>query len=258
MVMSISNYSGTPDTFTWPHNPQVHDASTGSNYEIQNIDFQRHHILVSGGGIPPKPIILTGHFDGVNKRSNYQDLSKHFQENQKLKKLYWESDKFYLGVGKNCKETNSGGRTNFLDYVASFETIIGILLDDTQQTATSGVPKTNSGDVTTFIEEISGTVTNGANPITVTDNLGNELTIPATALTTGQAIVITFVKMVDSGSGIFVSEYNYVTIAGTQTKRVQTTGGFGIIQLEATKTTADLTITNLTSWSAKFRDGWSA
>ena len=98
MAMSISNYEGTADTFTFPHNPNVHDASIGSNYEIQNIDFQRHHILVSGGGIPPKPIILTGHFDGASKRANYRSLAKHFQQNAQLKKLYWETDKFYLGV----------------------------------------------------------------------------------------------------------------------------------------------------------------
>lgn len=257
MVIKIENYSGTLDTFTWPHNPQVYDASIGSNYEIQNIDFQRHHILISGGGIPPKPIILTGHFDGTDKRTHYRRLAKHFQENQKLKKLYWESNKFSLGIGKNCKETNSGGRTNFIDYVASFETIIGILFDNTQQTATSGDAKTNSGDVTTFIEEITGTVSNGANDVVISDNLGNEITIPQKILSTNDDVVVTFIKMVDSGSGILVSEYMYTTINDVQTKQVKA-GGFGIIQLEASRTTADLTIENLSDWSVKFRNGWSA
>ena len=122
MVMKIENYEGTADTFTFPHNPNSFDAPIVSNHTITKIAYQKHHILVSGGGIEPKGLVLTGHFDGADKRSNYRDLAKHFQETTKLKKLYWESDKFHLGVGREIKETNSGGRTNFVDYVGTFET----------------------------------------------------------------------------------------------------------------------------------------
>jgi len=253
MVMTISNYEGTADEFSFPYNPISYDDTIDANYSFTNINYQRHHILVSGGGIAPKSIILTGHFSGASRLSNYRSLAKHFQENQKLKKLYFETDKFLLGIGRQCKKTHVGGRTNFVDYVASFDTIIGILLGNTQRT--SG---TNEGDVTTFIEEVSGTVTSGASDITVTDALGNSWKLPASALTTGQAIVVKFVSMVDSGSGIYVSEYNYATIAGSQTKTIQTTGGFGLIQLAAAANITTITTTNLTSPVIKFRDGWSA
>lgn len=252
MVMAISNYAGSADTFTWPHNPNVFDDAIDSNYEFTNIPFSRYHFLVSGGGIPPKQIVLTGHFDGANKFTNYRGLAVHFTENHKLKKLYWESDKFYLGIGKSIKQTNSGGRTNFIDYVSTFETVIGILFGNTQKT--SG---TNDGNVTTFIEEITGTVTSGASNITVTDGTNSYL-IPATSLTTGQAIVIKFVHMVDSGNGIYVTEFRYCTVAGTQIKTVQTSAGSGIIQLGAGLNVSTITVANLTNAVVKFRDGWVA
>ena len=260
MTMKIENYSGTASTFTWPNNPNTFDDAVSANYTITNIDYQRYHIFVSGGGVGPKSIVLTGHFFGTNKVTNYRTLSGHFIENIKLKKLYFESDKFYLGVGKEIKKTHTGGRTNFLDYVATFETVIGVLFDDTQQTHTDGsAEKTNAGNVTTFIEEISGDVTSGASPVVISDDLGNEITIPATSLTTGQAVVITFVKMVDSGDGIYVTEYNYTTVAGTQIKTVQTTDGFGILQLAASATTATITVANLDAgYTIKFRNAYSA
>lgn len=260
MVMTISNYSGTADTFTFPNNPNTFDDELVPNYTVTNVDYQRFHYFVSGGGISPKMIILTGHFFGTSKNTNYLALSKHFSESQKLKKLYWTSDKFYLGVGNNVKKTHSGGKTNFIDYVANFQTIIGILFDNTQQTYTEGgAHKTNSGNVTTFIEEVSGVVTSGAAAVVISDGLGNALTIPASALTTGQTVIIKFVQMVDSGDGIYVSEYNYTTIAGTQTNAVQTTDGMGLLQLAASATTSTFSVANLdATYTIKFRNGFSA
>lgn len=260
MTMKIENYSGTASTFTWPNNPLTFDDAISSNYTITNVDYQRYHYFVSGGGIAPKSIVMTGHFFGTNKNTNYQTLSGHFIENTKLKKLYFESTKFYLGIGKEIKKTHSGGRTNFLDYVATFETVVGVLFDNTLQTHTDGGAEiTNSGNVTTFIEEISGTVTSGASNIVISDGLGNEITVPAASLTTGQAFVLTFIKMVDSGDGIYVTEYNYATVAGTQIKTVQTTDGFGILQIAAAATTATISVANLdATYTIKLRNAYSS
>jgi len=260
MTMKIENYSGTASTFNWPNNPNTFDDAISANYTTTNIEYQRFHIFVSGGGIAPKSIVMTGHFFGTDKLTDYLTLSGHFIDNIKLKKLYFESDKFYLGVGKEIKKTYAGGRTNFLDYVATFETVVGVLFDDTQQTHTDGgAEKTNSGNVTTFIETITGDVTSGASPVVISDDLGNELTIPAASLTTGQEVIISFVKMVDSGDGIYVTEYNYTTVAGTQIKTVQTTDGFGILQMAASATTATITVANLDAgYTIKFRNAYSA
>lgn len=260
MVMKIENYAGAANTFTWPNNPNVFDDQISSNYTITNVDYQRFHYFVSGGGVAPKSIVLNGHFFGANKNTNYRTLSGHFMENTKLKKLYFDSDRFYLGVGKEIKKTHSGGRTNFVDYVGTFETIIGILFDDTQQTHTDGGAEvTNSGNVNTFIEEISGNVTSGSSPVVISDGLGNEITIPASSLTTGQTVVIKFVEMVDSGDSIFVTEYNYTTVNGTQIKTVQTTDGFGMLQLAASANTSTITVSNLNAaYTIKLRNAYSA
>jgi len=261
MVMKIENYTGTASTFSWPNNPNSFDDNISSNYAFTNIDYQRHHILVSGGGVAPKSIVMTGNFFGSSKLTNYRTLSGHFIENYKLKKLYFESDKFYLGVGKEIKKTLSGGRTNFVDYVATFETIVGVLFANAQQTHTDGGDEvTNSGNVTTFIEEVKGDVTSGASDVVITDTIGiNEITIPAASLTTGQEVIVTFVKMVDSGDGIYVSEFNYTTVAGTQIKTVKTTNGFGILQLGAGRTTADISVSNLDAgYTIKLRNAYSS
>ena len=260
MVMKIENYSGAANTFTFPNNPQVFDDEITANYTKTLIDYQKYHIFISGGGVAPKNIVLTGFFFATNKNTNYRTLSGHFMDNIQLKKLYFESDKFYLGFGKAIKKTHSSGRTNFVDYVATFETLIGMLWSDTQKTHTDGGAEvSNAGNITTFIEEISGNVTSGASNIVITDSLGNQITIPSGSLTTGQAVVLTFVKMVDSGDGVFVSEYNYTTVAGSQIKTVRTTNGFGMIQLAAGQDTSDITVTNLNAgYTIKLRDAFSS
>ena len=249
-LMKIENWTGTADTFTWIYNPNTFNSEFVSNHNITRIAYQGHHIVVSGGGIEPRLIPLTGHYSGSSKWTNYRLMAKHFQETTLLKKLYFESDKFYLGIGKQCNKTNAGGRTNFIDYVATFQTVLGILLDDTEKT--SG---TNAGNVTTYITEVSGTVTNGAVDITITDGT-NSIKIPASALTTGHTFKYELVKMVDSGSGIYVSEYAYVELNGTQTKEVETTAGFGLLRLAAGANVTTIVTTNITSAVKKFRDGW--
>jgi hypothetical protein len=259
MTMKIENYSGTANTFTFPNNPLTFDDAIASNYSIVNVAYQRYHIFSSGGGIAPKSIVLTGHFFGTNKNTDYSTLAGHFVDNTNLKKLYFESDKFYLGFGKEIKKTYSGGRINFVDYVATFETIVGVLFDDTQQTYTEGgAHKTNAGNVTTFVEEISGVVTNGSSNVTITDGLGNQIIIPAGSIITGDTIVIKFVAMASSGGGVYTTEYNYTTVNGTAIKTHTTGSGLGIIQLAASATTTTFTVTNLNSaYTIKFRNAYA-
>ena len=251
MAMKIENYEGTANTFTWPYNPQVFDDSTDSNHQLTPIGFQRHHIIVSGGGISAKNLILTGHFSESSMFTNWRSMSAHFMDTTVLKKLYFESDKFHLGVGRQAKRTHSGGRTNFIDYVATFETIIGILFSNTEKT--SG---TNDGNTKTFVTEITGTITSGASDVVIADAFGNEITIDSAHLTTGHTFEYTLVKMVDSGTGIFVSEYAYVELNGTQTKNVQSTGGFGILQLDVGANITTVTTSNLSTVVKTFRDGY--
>lgn len=257
--MKIENYEVTADTFTIPGNVKVFDDATSSNSTTDEIEYASNHIHTGGGGISPKPVAISGSLYGSNKNTEYQELSKHFSyEDNKLKKLYWEDDKFYLGIGQGCKKTHNSGRTNFLDYAASFKVLVGQLFSDTQKTGTSGTPLTNDGNLVTFIEEINGTVVSGAADVDISDSLGNAIKIPASKLTTGQTFVLKLVSMIDSGANIFTTEYNYTTLNGTQTKSVQTVTGSGYIKLEAGADTSDITVSNLSSYEVKFRDGYSA
>lgn len=256
--MKIENYEGTADTFTIPGNIKTFDDPSESNGSTTEIDYARNHIHIGGAGLRPKTIAISGSLYGSSKNTDYESLSKHFayQDNY-LKKLYWKTDRFYLGVGQDCKQVFNSGRTNFIDFACSFKAIVGQLFGETQKTGTSGSPATNSGNITTFLEEITGTITDGGVDLVISDNLGNEITIDASNLTTGQTFVLSLVKMVNSGSNVYVSEYNYVTLDGTRERAVRTTGGIGYLQLGAGRTTADITITNLSSYSIKFRDGYS-
>lgn len=252
MVMTISNFVGSADTFSWPYNPTVFDDVIDSNHQLTPIQFQRHHIVVTGAGRSAISIIMTGHFSGASRWTNFRLMSKHFSQTTQLKKLAFESDKFYLGIGKQVKKTHSGGRTLFIDYVATFEAIVSVLFGTTERT--SG---TNEGNTATYVHEITGTVTSGASNVTIIDAYGNEITIPASALSTSDVITYKLVELVDSGSGIYVSEYAYVEINGTQTKLVQTTGGFGVLQLGASANITTVVTSNLSSVTKKFRDAYS-
>ena len=259
MVMTISNYEGTADQFSFPHNPQTFDDIIDGNQTFINLPYYRHHIVTGGGGINPKSIVLVGHFDGATKLTSYRSLAKHVSENHKLKKLYWESNKFYLCVGRQIKQTNTGGRTNFIDYVCSFETIIGILFGNTQKTT-----GTNAGNVNTFIESITGQY-DGSGDMVISDNLGNSVTIPEASFSGKPYFKFYFVKMVDAGGGIYVSEYNYfevcATVGGTYTqiKTIKTTAGSGMLQLASGANVSTITITNYTGTPVvTFRDGWIA
>ena len=231
MVVKIDNFDGKSDSFTFPNNPETFDDSIESNYTLQPFGHQRYSTITSAGGVIAKKIVFNGSFFGTSKNSNYQTLSRHFMENTKLKKFYWESNKFYLGVGKDIKKTHSGGRTNFIDYVATFEAIIGILFSDTLKVHTNGgAHQTNAGNVTTFIEEINGTITNGSANLVISDDIGTTLTLVAANFNTGDEILLRLVKTISTdGDGIFFTEFEQIGVF-TDSGTTSSTSSFKLIQ----------------------------
>lgn len=250
MTMKIENYEGTADTFSWGYNPNVADYQLDTNAEITQIPFSNRHIVVSGGGFAPKLVVLSGHTSGANIWSDYRSISKHIAQSDKIKKLYFESDKFLLVIGKQIKQVHAGGRTMFIDYVATFQSLIGVLFGSTAKTA-----GTNAGNATTYINSITGTVTSGGTDITVTDET-NSFKITTVAGDAGEDIVISLVKMSDSGRGIYVSEYRYVTIDSTRTRNVSTTGGTGFPVLSTGVNVSTITTTNISNPIKTFYDGY--
>jgi len=250
MVMKIENYEGTADTFSWSYNPNVADFQLNTNAEMTPIPFSNRHIVVSGGGISPKLIVLSGHTSGTNMWADFRNIAKHVAQSEQIKKLYFESDKFLLVVGKQIKQVHSGGRTMFIDYVATFQSLISLLFGSTQKTT-----GTNGGNATTFIEKITGTITSGGTDITVTDSV-NSFKVGTSASDTGKPFIFYLVKMSDSGRGIYVSEYRYCTIDSNRTRSISTTGGTGFPVLTAGNDVSTISITNLTGATVYFRDGY--
>ena len=257
MVITLSNYDGTGTAFSFPYNPITFDDTIDANHQTTNIDFSNYSFIVSGGGSEPREIVLTGHFSGSSKETYYRELSKTIAE-KKIKMLNFHGDKFYLCIPKQVKRTSSGGRTNFIDYVVTFETIIHILFGSTLRT--SG---TNAGDATTYIQRIDGRVSNGTLNVVISDALGNQFTIPQTSLDTGDYIRVELVEFVDDGSGFMSTEYIWVK-KGTDGvhytaigKYIQNTGYSCFLQLAVGANISTITTTNLTSVTKYFRDGWS-
>jgi len=256
--MKIENYEGTADTFTFPTPPNSFDDQGESNAQVTEVPYQNLHIQVGGGGLKPKSIVLQGHLFGLNRNSNYRELAKHFIfEDDKLKKLYFEEDKFYLGYGVSCRKTNSGQRVGFIDYVANFRQLCPVLLSDTQKTADSSNPQTNEGNFYTFIEEITGNYV-GSGDVTITDSYGLTLKIPSGLFSGTETVKIKFVYMVDAGSFVKYTSYNYLEIGGSSANGLQNSKGFGSLRIAEGASSSTINISNLSGYSIKFRDGYTA
>lgn len=262
MATKIENYetwkaaiSADTFTFTSPENPSSMDSQVDSNHQVYNLDFSDHHYLVAASGHSPVSFILQGFFYGTNRWTNYRKLSAHIHDTKNLKKLYFESDKFAIVVGKQIKRTNTGGRTNFVDYVATLESPFGILFGNTLND-NSGGADTNDGDVTTFIEKITGTY-DGSGDIVIEDDFGNKVTIQAADVSASDEITIRLVSMQDIGSNQYGTTFSYCYNDTTSTEINPITDGQGVIKLASGASTTTISISNLTSSTIYFRDGWS-
>lgn len=225
MAMTIANFIGLVDTFTFPHNPQVFDVAAQNNMEIKRHAHYNYATVISTGGVLPKSIILNGHFDGSSKRTNLNDLTKHIQQSQHLKMLIFEATKFHLVVGNQVKETNSGRKTNYIDYVAAFTSIVPGVFSSTLKTHTDGgAEQTNAGTGSTFVFEIAGTY-DGTGDVVLGDSLGNSLTVASGAFSGTEKVIYRLVVNVPSGSGTltYVTEYGYVGIQPAYTNSGTTT-----------------------------------
>ena len=253
-LMKIENYEVwktdiSADTFTFPYNPKSINYPNESNHEMSILPYNNRHIAVSGAGFNPATIILNGHFSGSTRWTNWRLLTKHWGQTTKIKKLFFESDKFSLGIPKRVERTNSSNRTNFVDYVAGFETIIAMLFGSTERT--TGV---NAGNIDTYVFEVSGTY-DGSGDVVISDGT-NIITIPEAELTLNDIVTYRLVSFESSGDIAYVTEYGIVEIEGAISNKVRTSAGSGILKLASGVNITTVTTTNLTSVSKKFNDGW--
>ena len=253
MAVKIEFADGT-GTFTFSYNPQSFDDEIVSNNVKSVLPYRNYSMLSTGGANNPKKIVLMGHFSGTSKETDYQSFSK-FQFSKSLQRLYFASDKFYLGFLTQCKRTYSGGRTNFLDYVATFETVCSVIFSSTQKTT-----GTNAGNIKTFVEEITGQW-DGAGDVVLSDGT-NTVTISESSLTGNPYFRYSFVKMIDYTGGFSITKFGTIEVddnASYTSPTHVTDVLIGLLELEATINISTVTATNTTgTLTKKFRDGYSA
>jgi len=265
-TMKIENYSGTANTFTFPDNPKLVDDASNSNMQVTNVPFSNVHIFITSGALDPKNLTLNGFFRGASKLSNYNTLTENVFAPQ-LKKLYFETDRFYIVKGLNCKKTNQGGRTQFIDYVANFATPISFVFSDTQKSAsyngsawTDGT-QTNAGSHVTYIEEIVVSINgNGSNgTFIIADNSGNGITVTLSSYTSGDTLIIYLIRD-DNDRGIYTTENWYCTLNGVKVPRKTTSGKYSLnLSLQPEEAVNTLTISGTLPYSTsviKWRDAY--
>jgi len=256
--MKIENYSDAnayaADTFTFPNNPRVFDDQLMKFVDQKDIPYAFTYLGVSNPLKSKRNIVINGFFHGTDKDTNFRTLVKHVNDN-KLKKLYFGTDKFMIVMPTTIKRTHTGGRTNFIDYVANFTSPIGVLFSDTQKSGDVTDSDENEGNVTTPIEYVEGSVI-ASQTVQLYDNDENGFELTASQSGTLKVYLIT---LVDVGSDNFYTQYYYAEIGGNeQTIRPYNNDKSIFLQLNSSEALSTLTKNNLSSETIKFRDAYAS
>jgi hypothetical protein len=260
--MVIQNYEGSTNTFTFPHNPNVFDASIDPFMDMQRYKYTFSIIGLANPLMSTHHIVITGHFDGSGKEGNFQDLMEHMNSNQ-IQQLFFEaSTKFYLCLPQQCKKTYSGTRTNFIDYVATFISPFGIVFGSTQKSGAAASTDDNDGNVATPIEKIVGGVTSGS-LVTVKDVDGNGFTFTPTGTGTMTMLLMTMNYL---GGDAYMTSYIDVKVGTTKQVLAVATNAKSLLltipsggTLASRMTGTGSAVTGFTSGPTFYwRDGWSS
>lgn len=217
--IKIDNYQEATDEFILPNNPQIFDDDNQMSLDLKPFPLSKFNYITSGQGIDPKTIILQGHFNeqtSVDKLADYNQLARHTQE-AKLKKLYFEDDRFYIVIGRSIKETRSGPRRAFIDYTSTWITPVSMVFSDTLKTASydgswTGGTQTNEGVIETFMDEIEITFSSGGSgdTIDITDNSNNGIRIRTGTYTGSDVVTVRLVELQTIKGGYSFTKFSNV------------------------------------------------
>lgn len=255
----VSASDSAVDAFTFPHNSKVFDDSVDKFIDQKDYNYAFSYFGVTKGVRSRRNISINGFFDDTgsgDKSANIKSLMKHCNDN-KLKKLWFSSDLFYIVLPIGCKCTHSGGRTMFRDYVASFISPFGILFSKTVKSGAQSSSSKNAGNVFTPIEKITTTGVSASSDYTYLDSNNNGFVITASASGT---MNIYLIKMVDVGSDAYFTEYIYAEIGSTkQVSRLAYAGKTMLLGLNANTTIASEFNGNVPANTTFYwRDGYSS
>jgi hypothetical protein len=108
--------------FEFPFNPQVITFPLTMDRNVIEIPYGLHHVIVTGGGVKTRELVLNGTFPGSNKLSDYNGLSK-WVISKDMCRFWLNSTSFYYVIGSGIRQSLSNEKVNFIDYVATFLSI---------------------------------------------------------------------------------------------------------------------------------------
>lgn len=205
--------------FTFQYNPQQFNIPLKNNLSIFEIPYSRTHIFLGAGGVGVRQIVLNGYVSGASKVTNYNNLAAQLNENSV--KRFWKNDSYYyLVLGDSVSQTEQGGRTNFIDYVASLYCVLPYLLSGTDSTYTVALTNNSKTTLNDATSGSTGAFTNAGNaPAFVQWQIANaggastitKIEIGDTSDYDTSPHKITWTGTLAAGSTLLISVFNYVS-----------------------------------------------
>ena len=121
-VMKIGEWDkeySDASNFSFPRNPVSFSIPFETDTKVDNVPFSSWHIVMSGGGVKTREVVLSGNFRGSSKETDFNSLTGHIHDND-LKRLWLNSESFYYVKGLNIRPSWSGEKVNFIDYACVF------------------------------------------------------------------------------------------------------------------------------------------
>jgi len=207
--------------FEFPTNPVGINFSGMSRKKLINLPYKSISPFLNFGTITPKSITLSGTFRGGSRETELEALADKVYSKD-MKKFWLTSDKFIFVIGQSLKRSLLGKRTNFIDYVASFETPIPFFYKTSKTYAVTGIDDTatdlndattnstgaftNAGSAPSHIQHISVTNTSGTQTsikigdgaVSGSDAAGDNIITWVGSLTGGEVLHFYLIYQVDN------------------------------------------------------------
>lgn len=165
-LVKITYYEDDTKEFVFPYNPQQISQDFSPTDIERQIPFSNLHITTGNGTISPKSISFAGHFSGVDKDNQLEDLAYMMKDNTLLK-LQFKNDRFIIAKGRPISADSVNNRTNFTEYSLEFMGVVSTVFSNTVKEAsfnglswTNG-SESNEGKNDTYIEEVEITLGSG-------------------------------------------------------------------------------------------------
>lgn len=263
--IKVEDHENDSNVFTFPYNPQSLDITGSPHADLVPQPFTNYNVSVSNGTFQPRRCTIQGHFSGVDKNTQYDEIDVLFHI-PTLKRFYFRPDRFLFMIEGNTTPTFNANRSNFTGYSIFFDSAYNAIQGATLKTSnvdnnnnwTNGSEK-NNGTYKNTIEQINITL-NGNTGSLIIDKVklfGIGLNIPSH--TAGNVLTINFMEMVES-NGLSINKAWISTLNGVRIGRSIPSGkAFLGLELNAGESIDSIRIIGsvFSNIEFKFRDGFT-